>query len=409
MAEKSQGAIHLSLGLAASRIKQVKVLRYCPKCLTAQLEQYGEYFWYRQSQVYGADACLEHGIVFKESFLQPSYYRHQYFAAAPDNCNEQTSHDSDSYEKTVSGQVTALLNRPPTASASFSQWSCFYKNLAAQNDCARGKHINYENIVQRVTDNWLSKWLDRHGLIVSSTQTCWLRSIFRKHRKSFSYLEHIVVLDSFLPHPWCICEVLDKVSKIQDDQKQGDLSEIISPTTKQTGSSHREHWLMHLKRYGIKAGRINGGGSAYAWLYRHDKQWLLNVNKQYRKTPKNINQRIDWHSRDIAAVRQLIRIRIKYDEQLESPRYTRRWFMSKMDCRSQVEKNIKKLPLVGLFFKRFCEDVADYQIRRITHAVTQLKTQGEDFKRWRVLRTSGLADVRLKNRTRRYLDSFGEE
>jgi len=56
------------------------------------------------------------------------------------------------------------------------------------------------------------------------------------------------------------------------------------------------------------------------------------------------------------------------------------------------------MPLTGLFFKRFCEDISDYQIRRITKALSCLET--EDIHRWRLLRNAGLSDERLTNDAR---------
>jgi hypothetical protein len=40
----TQGAVHLVLGVVASCIKSPHFVRYCPGCITAQREQYGEYF-----------------------------------------------------------------------------------------------------------------------------------------------------------------------------------------------------------------------------------------------------------------------------------------------------------------------------------------------------------------------------
>lgn len=53
----SQGAIHLALGVAASRVKQELSLRYCPQCMQLQKQQYGEYYWRRLWQISGASTC----------------------------------------------------------------------------------------------------------------------------------------------------------------------------------------------------------------------------------------------------------------------------------------------------------------------------------------------------------------
>ena len=86
MAGDSQGAIHLILGVAASRIKQSRALRYCPQCLQNQRSGHGEYYWQRQWQVMGADSCLVHGGLLEANIERHAYHRHQFVAASPLVC-----------------------------------------------------------------------------------------------------------------------------------------------------------------------------------------------------------------------------------------------------------------------------------------------------------------------------------
>ena len=44
---QADGAVHLMLGVAASRIKSVRTFRFCPMCMERQLHTYGEYYWQR--------------------------------------------------------------------------------------------------------------------------------------------------------------------------------------------------------------------------------------------------------------------------------------------------------------------------------------------------------------------------
>ena len=43
MQREAKGSTHFTLGVAASRIKQPRWLRYCPSCLVNQKETFGEY------------------------------------------------------------------------------------------------------------------------------------------------------------------------------------------------------------------------------------------------------------------------------------------------------------------------------------------------------------------------------
>ena len=53
------------------------------------------------------------------------------------------------------------------------------------------------------------------------------------------------------------------------------------------------------------------------------------------------------------------------------------------------------MPLTRLFFKRYCEDITGYQIRRLALAARLLVQTGNSLRRWRLLRLAGLSDERL--------------
>ena len=44
---------------------------------------------------------------------------------------------------------------------------------------------------------------------------------------------------------------------------------------------------------------------------------------------------------------------------------------------------------------KFCENIAEYQIRRITCAVIAQSLSNNTLRRWKILRMSGLSDQRL--------------
>ncbi|MFB2841663.1 TnsD family Tn7-like transposition protein, partial [Aeromonas jandaei] len=214
MAGDSQGAIHLILGVAASRIKQSHSLRYCPQCLQNQRSGHGEYYWQRQWQVMGADCCLVHGGLLEANIERHAYHRHQFVAASPLFCPLLPQPLSDERAFRITRQVISLLQRQPDTSPSFSQWSAFYHQLANLVGCAKGRYVKQETIHELVMARWPADWLEQHGLMLNNDSGNWLQAIFRKHRKSFSYLEHIVVLDSLLPEYWDMATVLGEVQSI---------------------------------------------------------------------------------------------------------------------------------------------------------------------------------------------------
>jgi len=264
--------------------------------------------------------------------------------------------------------------------------------------CLAGHNVRHEAVRERILGRWPALWLESHGLAISDTESNWLHSIFRKHRKSFSYLEHIVVLDAFLPDTWRIDEVLAEVSSIRASFNMPVTKPLISnESVTEQQANIRAQWQALIRRKSVKQARSENR-ALYAKLYRHDREWLLSTNQLFYLTAARKNRRVDWRQRDLATCRQLIKIRNAHKSLLDSPRWSRNWYLSKLGKSAIVEKNIHKMPLTGLFFKRFCEDISDYQIRRITKTLSRLET--EDIHRWRLLRNAGLSDERLTDDAR---------
>lgn len=88
MQQQAKGSTHLALGVAASRIKQPRWLRYCPLCLSEQKKNFGEYYWPRRWQVAGADSCLLHGSLIDSDILRHPAHKHEFIAATHRTCNQ---------------------------------------------------------------------------------------------------------------------------------------------------------------------------------------------------------------------------------------------------------------------------------------------------------------------------------
>jgi len=401
MSNESKGAIHLSLGVSASRVKQIKTLRYCPGCLKKQFEQYGEYYWMRRWQIAGADCCLKHGMLLESAIGLHNYHRHNFEAANPQFFENKNQLKADNSSERITRQVIELLSPTPKKSPAFWQWSAYYKDLVKKNNCNRGEQINYDAVKDRIKSHWSEKWLNSYELEITDDQSCWLRGIFRKHRKSFSYLEHIVVLDSFLDSDWQIENVIKSVA---NQKKQKKVKPIVKPI--EVDSQHkmyREQWEKYLLKYGTKKARSLGGAAVYAWLYRHDRVWLQKINELHRIKMVSVNKRVNWCHRDWHIVRKLFRIKYASEEDIYSPRRSRNWYLSELEQSSTIEHNLDKLKLTNSFFDRYSEDIHEYQIRRINRAIQYLKQEALPVRRWRILRLAGLSEERLKVEAREFL------
>lgn len=406
MANHSQGSIHLAIGNNASRLPSVKYIRYCPQCFDEQFKVNGEWYWSRIWQISGITCCSKHGSLADSSVEYRPNSRHDFIAPTPHNCNINPQGSINEDNRFLISKVAELLSLAEQSSPTFEQWSTFYYGLARSHDCIRGsKHIDHLRILEKVKNRWSLKFLEANNLHILNSETGWLRSIFRKHRKSFSYLEHIVAIESLLEKEWSFEEIMVQV-KSQKSTLSGKITKAkstIKPDSELV-KSNRNLWLDLIKEHqSIKEARkVNK--ALYAWLYRNDKTWFINTNKNYhqRHIPKGFT--VDWQKRDSEFVRSLIKINDHTCFDLTLPRKSKKWWMNQTDSVSMIEKNQDKLPLVSAFLDRYSEDVSNYQIRRLSQVLIDSISNNQTLQRWEILRLAKLSDERITPESSRFLE-----
>lgn len=408
MGSQSKGSIHLALGVAASKVKQITTHRYCHHCLEEQYNQYGEFFWSRLWYIQGANCCSKHKVKLSE-FLPPAHLngRHQFIPASFILDRKQPHNPAHKLDLIVSSRIAELLQLPPISSPTFHQWSQFYHRIAWQLGCGKGnKHIDHTKTYAVIVKIWDLNWLRQHHLDELHRETSWLRAIFRKHRKSFSYLEHIIVLETFYPKGWTWQSILSEIHQLPstpsktDTQIQGTEYKDISTLTEK-----RNEWVSLIQKYGIKPSRVKNA-ALYAWLYRNDKTWLLKKNKKFHVLPTPDRKRVNWSLRDWQLVRQLFKVFYKSLDDLNLPRQSRNWYLKQLSQHSTVEKNLHQLPLTNKFLNIYSEDISSYQIRRITRTIIQFQILNQYQAGWQILRKSGLSEERFTDETLKFLNQI---
>ena len=401
MANISQGSIHLALGINTSRLKPIQKLRYCPTCFKEQLELSSELYWSRLWQIQGA-CCPLHGELMDSTIELRSLHRHEFIAPTDQTCPEKIQSKATSDNLFITKKLVELLSLPSYKSSSYEQWTMFYHQLAQQNRCIRGQnHINHDTILEKIMARWSPTFLKQYNLGELKSETSWLRSIFRKHRKSFSYLEHIIAIEALSHKEWTFSSTLEQVknfNKKSKDNHNQDLNICLHPNYVED----REKWLKLVKELGIKPARTVDQ-ALYARLYRNDKDWLLKINQTFHQGFIPHGAKVDWHKRDLAYTRQLIQLYNNLIWDLNTPRRSAKWWLKQISPVSTIEKNLEILPITALFLKKYSEDIATYQIRRLTKVFIEMKIKDETLSRWIILRKAGLSDERMFPETIRFL------
>jgi len=401
MKNKSYGQPYLATGFAASRIPWLESLRYCPICMQEQVESGQEPFWQRIHQVVGVDTCSSHRVrLVSAPYVDTTNHRHEYFPANNFLCDEKACPCRNESSELVSSIVAALLNMAEVTSPSYEQWSCFYHDLIQQKKLNKGQYVNYGAVLEAVHDSWEMDWLTKFNLNGLSNQSSWLHCITRKHRKSFSYLEHIVLLRSLLGDDFSIDDLIREVATINENKPVSAFKGNDQNTTSINRVSKLK-WIKLVKTYGTKVARKNQGGGLYMKLYRGDRSWLLKINARYRLPIEYENKRVNWHLRDKTNVKILVGVRDQLEAELTAPRQSKQFFINCLPSPSTAEKNLDKLPLTNAFLNRYSETVTEYQFRRL--ATVSIKHQPDSLPRWKLLRLSGLSDERLTKLAAQFL------
>ncbi|GIA21358.1 transposase [Vibrio cholerae] len=405
MAASSQGAVHLMLGVAASRVKSISRFRYCDVCMQEQQIKYGECFWLREWYFPGLRVCPDHGplTLLSENI---SDHRHLFLPLQHAIGKTQSCADVSSEQVPLACLARELMQLSPGASPTFEQWTAFYHNLAADFGFSRGKQVLHDQIYNHIKQQFSVRTLSELHLCGPVSESFWLRTMFRKHRKAFSYLEHLIVWAAFLPgmNP---AEILKQVLKVGSK---------MPPTVERTDAWQapasvdllkRETWQRLTLDHGIKAARkVESGGAVYAWLYRHDRAWLLKFNRQQKQPRELPGFKIDWHQRDLLTIRALRKLPACTDLMYKGPRISANYLLSHLPNRSSIEKNLDKLPLVRMYLQRYTETITEYQLRRLMTTCAEFHKDGVPIKQWVALRNAGLSKERLTEDTQRVLNEL---
>ncbi|QGH61343.1 TnsD family Tn7-like transposition protein [Serratia proteamaculans] len=403
MSEERRSSVHLTTGMAASSIGTPVFIRYCPGCQKEHHQHYGEYFWRREWQVTGIECCPEHGLLANTTIRRPLKERHRFIEASPANCPQVSQMRRETVSDRVTYQIRQLLMAGSGPSANRHQWTGYYRGLARNNVLfLNASHLDHPAIYDRVLSVWSEPWLRHYGIHTERDDaSSWLRAIFRKHRRSFSYLQHIVVNQAILGGTWRIGDVLANVGYYPASPPgKATLVSIPQPTVL---SPDQQQWSILLTHSSPKSAR-NQLPALYARLYRNQRLWLLAENQKCNVvSPVVLSTRIDWAQRDTEYAERLGQLQRFFAANPLGVRRSRSLYLKALPHCATVEKNLHRLPRVVDFLFAHPETVGQYQIRRLDNAYAQLSAENLQPLRWRWLRAAGLSEARLTAAARLYL------
>lgn len=391
MADKSQGATHLASGIAASRVKAKSRLYVCTECLKEQKAKYGECYWQRLWQVPLVKCCPEHGPLNTTNIELQGEHRHGFITV--EEAETLNSVEVMAIDEFFSVQAAQLLGMVSNG-ISYEQWTKFYNEFATSFGFANGSRIDHAKIHEAVVQFWGVSWLKGGRFLPSKTETSWLKALFRKHRKSFSFAEHVVVVAALSNGEFTIRDAIGRASGLSSDSERIVLQNNNELRNDDQLTRDQIQWSRILKKNPPKFARQQCP-ALYARLYRQHHDWLIMINASYHVENISVNNRVDWRQRDRQIARDLRRICERLSEDLNAPHLSRSFLIHQLDQRAIVEKNLYRLPRCSKLLTLYSEDTTDYQARRLARAYLEMKGSHREIKRWMLLRQAGLSDERM--------------
>ncbi|BAY32884.1 Tn7-like transposition protein D [Nostoc carneum NIES-2107] len=511
------GDIHTRAGIMASSIKMLRSLRFCPQCLQEDLQKYGEAYWHRIHQIPGVLVCPFHCITVQDSIISTQgLNRHEYYAASSENCpisSIETYSEETLNKLLLLAQDSWYLINSKFVSRELEWFQKKYIALLISKgfSTASGR-VNQKKLLDNFLFFYGHEILTAVNSMVSYEKSQnWLFSIFRKHRKSFHPIRHLLTirflsnsLDEFFSNhyeykpfgdaPWlclnaatehylqavvnhlvishcldnkkplgtfsCSCGMvycrtgpdeteedklrIGKVIKFGSvwEQKLKELVEIqklgLRKTARQLNVDPRTvirytsllglktHWksikeAKPLDKEVLELNPVNYFNSinikyreawkdlqyqypeasktalrrlakgTYAWLYRHDKEWLHQNSPDFKVSVPSLGK-VDWVKRDKQVLEEVKKAVLSLLSAEKPVRITIGRIGRTINLLALLEKHLSEMPLTKAYLDSVIETVEDFQIRRIQWAIQQLDNHGEEILAWKVIRVAGLGE-----------------
>lgn len=392
-------AIHMKLGVMAGGVATPKYLRFCPMCYEADRDALGEPYWHRIHQIPGVIICPQHGSLLRDSRVNYSGVRSNEFSA----CNEDTcccagdeiilSNFEYSIAKNIAKDIQWLLDNYQEVRALYESEGDFrhlYLYWLYMRELATDSgRIHTVELIKSFRTYYHEKILLLFESNVSDEDpNNWLVSIARKHRKVFHPIRHLLVM-RFL----CggIQNFIESAAQCKFDfhtESKGIIQADAIDIKK-----HRDLWIAECSsnpnKFKTDIRRDIPG--VYAWLYRHDRDWL-HSHSPAQKRVKN-KDRIDWDARDTKVLEEVkVCVRDLLISNERPIRVTISTIGKRINKLALIEKHLDKMPKTKGYMNQVLETPHEHRLRKIKWAINKLELDNREIKAWVVLRMACIRD-----------------
>lgn len=132
----------------------------------------------------------------------------------------------------------------------------------------------------------------------------------------------------------------------------------------------------------------------YKWLYRHDREWLIETNNKYIKKPKHNQLKIDWNQLDEKLLTQAKQNTTEFLLRNHKRQITKAKLIRSLSTNRLITKaNEWKFPKTISFIEASTESVSQFQRRKIKYVIGVFLSEEKPIKVSNILKVSGFRKV----------------
>lgn len=399
--ENKPASISAKLGAVGTTDLNPQHLRFCPQCYAEDQKRYGEGFWHRLHQTPGALVCDRHHCQLLETTvpyydLKPNAYE----AAVPTTlfpvvCPEPLSPLGQQQAVLIAKDIRYLYENYDRIRAAFTKHGSSFCNLflyllRRKGLATEGGSLRHQQYREQFCGYFDTDLLNRLGLSFDDTVARpWIVSMCRRSKTVFHPLRYILMarfLCGGLPRLIDLAEELSEDDLIIHSQKRGKVSAF-----EKKQESYRQTWLDACNAMpGACQNDIRKiAGAAYTWLYRHDKDWLMEHPKERKAVGGNCTY-VDKTERDRRYAAMVPAAAEKLRNLPGKPVWITKTRLSKeIDL---LPRFLKDLPLTHRSIDQEIEDQMGHRLRKLVWAERELTACGEPISKWKLMKLAGIRD-----------------
>ncbi|HAF29043.1 MAG TPA: hypothetical protein DCG75_08340 [Bacteroidales bacterium] len=190
------GNIHTRVGINAGVFSPLQLPRFCRKCYNEDIKSLGESYFRRAHQIPSVPICLKHNVFLEKLYIGVNFLNKHYFI--PPSVIEnypklEASINDNKLVKEISQRACNLL-KLETAHIFNNQAYLYNRKIKELGFLKNQKSIDLASLYEAFENHFSPQvLLTFKSQVDINDPSCWLKSIVRKHRKSFDPIRHILI------------------------------------------------------------------------------------------------------------------------------------------------------------------------------------------------------------------------